>query len=214
MILAIDTSIGSTVAVVEPSGDVRSLAESADALGHAEIIGELLERALAEAGIPSDGITHVAAGMGPGPFTGLRIGIAAARAFALGRGIPVVPVASHTAAALRHIREHGDARPFAIVTDARRRENAVSVYAGTDEHGLPRRVAGPELRPRATDLAADPLLADRAAEIVEVGAVSAADVGRVAALALASRVELPDTEPLYLRSPDVTLSAGPKRVSA
>src|SRR5690606_41296655 len=67
-----------------------------DPLGHAEVIGDLLERALVE----DAEITHVVAGMGPGPFTGLRIGIAAARAFALGRGVPVVAVPSHFAAAL------------------------------------------------------------------------------------------------------------------
>ena len=100
MILGIDTSLGTAVAVVEPDGVVRSQLESADPRGHAEVIGTLIERALAEASLRPSDILHVAAGMGPGPFTGLRVGIAAARAFALGRGIPVVPVVSHDAVAL------------------------------------------------------------------------------------------------------------------
>jgi tRNA threonylcarbamoyl adenosine modification protein YeaZ len=215
VILAIDTSLGSTVAVVDPRGDVRSIAESEHTLGHAEIIGTLLERALADAGLAPADIAHVAAGMGPGAFTGLRIGIAAARAFALGRGIPVVPVASHDAAALRRLAASPAGR-FAIVTDARRRENAITVYDGTDEHGLPRRVAGPELRPQTADLSADPLTSG--AETVHADTVSAADIGRVAALRLASgwrpTGELAETEPLYLRSPDVTVGHAPKRVSA
>jgi tRNA threonylcarbamoyl adenosine modification protein YeaZ len=215
VILAIDTSIGSTVAVVEPSGVVRAEAGSEGTLGHAELIGTLLVRALDEAGIAPADVTHVAAGMGPGAFTGLRIGIAAARAFALGRGIPVVPVASHDAAALRHL-DTNPAGPFAIVTDARRRENAITVYDGVDDRGLPRRVAGPELRPRAADLAADPLTA--AADIVDTPAISAAALGRAAALALAAgwepTGELAETEPLYLRSPDVTIGHAPKKVSA
>jgi len=214
VILAVDTSIGSTVAIVEPGGAVRAVAESENTLGHAETIGLLLERALAEAGVGPAGVTHVAAGMGPGAFTGLRIGIAAARAFALPRGIPVVPVASHDAVALGRLTAGARGR-FAIVTDARRRENAVSVYEGLDERGLPRRVGGPELRPRAADLAADPLTAG--AEVVEVVAIPGGEVGRVAALALAAgwrpSGDLAETEPLYLRSPDVTVGHVPKRVS-
>ncbi|WP_203136267.1 tRNA (adenosine(37)-N6)-threonylcarbamoyltransferase complex dimerization subunit type 1 TsaB [Microbacterium sp. JZ31] len=212
MILAIDTSIGSTVAVVAPDGAVRAVAESEHTLGHAEIIGTLLERVLEESG---GEITHVAAGMGPGAFTGLRIGIAAARAFALGRGLAVIPVPSHDAAALAHL-DAGASGPFAVVTDARRRENAVTVYDGAAENGLPRRVAGPELRPQTADLASDPLTSG--AEIVRAERIRAGDVGRVAALLLASgwrpTGELAETEPLYLRSPDVTVGHAPKRVSA
>lgn len=220
MILAIDTSIGSTVAVVEPRSSardvtVRSVAERENTLGHAEIIGTLLEEALADAGVTPSEITHVAAGMGPGAFTGLRIGIAAARAFALGRGIPVIPVPSHDAAALGHL-DAGGSGSFAIVTDARRRENAVTVYEGVDEDGLPRRVAGPELRPQTADLASDPLTSG--AEVVHAARIHAGEVGRIAALMLASgwrpSGELAETEPLYLRSPDVTVGHAPKRVSA
>ena len=215
MILAIDTSIGSTVAVVAPDGVVRGVAESAGTLGHAEIIGTLLEQALAEAGVAPADITHVAAGMGPGAFTGLRIGIAAARAFALGRGVAVVPVPSHDAAALAHLDTAGPG-PFAIVTDARRRENAITVFDGSDERGLPRVVAGPELRPQAADLATDPLT--EGSEIVHAATISAAAIGRVAALMLASGWQptgaLAETEPLYLRSPDVTVGHAPKKVSA
>ena len=101
MILGIDTSLGTAVAVVESDGVVRAEASSDNPLGHAEAIGTLLVDALAGAArgpigqtgaLEEVALTHVAAGMGPGPFTGLRVGIAAARAFALGRGLPVVAV--------------------------------------------------------------------------------------------------------------------------
>src|SRR6218665_341724 len=92
------------------------------------------------------GVTGVAAGMGPGPFTGLRVGIAAARAFALGVGCPVIPVLSHDAIAREWYRL-GGASPVQIVTDARRRELAVSSYRGCDRDGLPVRTDGPELWP-------------------------------------------------------------------
>ena len=150
MILAIDSSIGSGVAIVDAASDeVRGQASSEAPRGHAEVIGTLIAQALAEANATPADITHVAAGMGPGPFTGLRIGIAAARAFAIGRGIPVVPVASHDAAALAVLDEDPSAR-FVVVTDARRRENAVSAYAGL-AGDLPNRTAGPELLPHTED---------------------------------------------------------------
>ncbi|WP_105566306.1 tRNA (adenosine(37)-N6)-threonylcarbamoyltransferase complex dimerization subunit type 1 TsaB [Microbacterium halophytorum] len=221
MILAVDTSIGSTVALVSPAGDVLAEANSPSPRGHAEVIGDLLVAAFERAGIAPDAVTHVAAGMGPGPFTGLRIGIAAARAFAAGRGLPVVPVASHDAPALAHA-EVSAQDAFAIVTDARRRENAVSVYRGLDDSGLPARASGPELHPQTADLAA----ALSGVEIVHAGAapaepsdagaaavIRAADLGRVAARMLAAGVEPRENEPLYLRSPDVTVNHTRKRVS-
>lgn len=227
MILGIDTSVGTAVAVVEADGVVLAEASSANPLGHAEVIGDLLRAALGTAradaplghagagtpGAPAQ-ITAVAAGMGPGPFTGLRVGIAAARTFALGRGVPVVPVVSHDAAALGILLDQAllgetDAGRFAIVTDARRREFAYTVYEGMDEDGLPIRVTEPALTPRD---AIDTVLAGFGAERRDTTAVSAAMVALVAARALAAGREVGPRDALYLRSPDVTLPAGPKKV--
>ncbi|MDX2377232.1 tRNA (adenosine(37)-N6)-threonylcarbamoyltransferase complex dimerization subunit type 1 TsaB [Microbacterium sp. LRZ72] len=210
MILAIDTSLGSGVAVVGLDGRVAGEATTDDPLGHAEIIGDLLERALAQAGIAPADLTHVAAGMGPGPFTGLRIGVAAARAFALARGIPVVPVVSHDAAALAH-DDTARAYPLAIVTDARRRELAYTLYSGIGADGIPVRLTEPALSPR-DDL--DAALAPRGAARVDVATIAPAAVGRVAAALIATDAVPAASEPLYLRAPDVTLGHIPKRVSA
>ena len=227
MILGIDTSVGTAVAVVEVDGVVLAEALSANPLGHAEVIGDLLHTVLgtaradaplghAGAGTPGERleITAVAAGMGPGPFTGLRVGIAAARTFALGRGIPVVPVVSHDAAALGILLDQAlagetDAERFAIVTDARRRELAYTVYDGMDDDGLPVRVTEPALTPRDE---IDTVLAGLGAERRDTTAVSAAMVALVAARSLAAGREVGPRDALYLRSPDVTISAGPKKV--
>lgn len=193
MILAVDTSLGTAVAVIDADGRTVAEASTPDPLGHAEVIGELLSR------VVRPGITHVVAGMGPGPFTGLRIGIAAARAFALGRGVPLVPVPSHFAIAL----DAPDEGPFAVVTDARRREIAVSVFDGADADGIPNLITPTRLEKRGVGL-------DEPAH--EATELSAAALARVGARAIASGRVLADAEPLYLRSPDVVQPGAPKRV--
>jgi tRNA threonylcarbamoyladenosine biosynthesis protein TsaB len=208
--LGIDTSLGTAVAVVAPDGFVVAEASSDNPLGHAEVIGDLL--ATVTAGVE---ITYVASGMGPGPFTGLRVGIAAAHAFALGRGIPVVPVPSHDAIALQTLTADaavGTGTPrFAVVTDARRREFAYTVYDGLDADGLPVRVADSALSPRDE---LDARLAELGARCDDAVRVPAGMLALAAARAVAAGRALTGTEALYLRSPDVTLPAGPKRVTA
>lgn len=205
MILAVDTSLGTAVALIDADGVTRGEASTADPLGHAEVIGDLLRDALAGAG-PAD-ISHVVSGMGPGPFTGLRIGIAAARAFALGRDLPVVPIPSHHAAALRAIETDAVSGAFAIVTDARRREVAITVFDGTDADGIPNVIADTALVPRAD---ADERLAGT--RRIDVETLPAADLARVGVRALAAGRVLADDEPLYLRHPDVSLPGTPKKV--
>ncbi|KQQ05198.1 MULTISPECIES: tRNA (adenosine(37)-N6)-threonylcarbamoyltransferase complex dimerization subunit type 1 TsaB [unclassified Rathayibacter] len=205
MLLAIDTSSGTSVAVVDENGEVRSERTETDTMRHAEVVGSLLRDALEAAGVSPAAIEAVAVGMGPGPFTGLRVGIAAARAFAFGRGIPTVPVVSHDAVALEALR-HGRSGGFLVVTDARRRELYWSAYAGLDAAGIPERLAGPGLdKPPALPFPDLPRL--------EAATVSAAELGVVAVRTRAAGRPLAADEPLYLRSPDVTLSAGPKRVT-
>jgi tRNA threonylcarbamoyladenosine biosynthesis protein TsaB len=219
VILAIDTSVGTAVAVVDDDGVVLAEASSPNPLGHAEVIGTLLHDALAAASAAPEStgaeLAHVAAGMGPGPFTGLRVGIAAARAFALGRGIPVVPVASHDAVALEVFLAAAlagtEVARFAVVTDARRREFAFTVYDGIDDDGLPVRATEPALIPRD---ALEARLGELGARRHDAVSISAAMVGIVAGRLVAAGREAASTEPLYLRSPDVTLPHAPKRVTA
>lgn len=224
MILGIDTSLGTAVAIVDADGVVRAEGASENPLGHAEVIGTLLQQAIDAAGstaahgsgVPATGgeITHVAAGMGPGPFTGLRIGIVAARTFALARSIPVIPVPSHDGVALSVLIaatfEGADAGRFAVVTDARRREFAYTVYEGLDDDGLPVRVTESALIPR-DDL--DARLDELGAARLDATSVPAPLLALAAARAIAAGRTLADAEPLYLRSPDVTLGHTPKRVT-
>ena len=98
---------------------------------------------------------------------------------------------------------------FAVVTDARRRELAFTVYEGVDDDGLPVRITEPALAPR-DDL--DARLAELGAQRRDVDAISGAMIALVAARALAAGRELASTEPLYLRAPDVTLPGARKKV--
>ncbi|MRX44270.1 tRNA (adenosine(37)-N6)-threonylcarbamoyltransferase complex dimerization subunit type 1 TsaB [Agromyces kandeliae] len=204
MLLAIDTSTGTSVAVVDLDGGILAETGTNDTMRHAELIGDRIRDAMARAGVRPSDLSGVAAGMGPGPFTGLRVGIAAARAFALGIGRPVVPVVSHDAIAHAWYAS-GGAGPLQVVTDARRRESAVSDYDGLDADGLPVRLAAPRLEPR------DAVPESRGIRL-DADTVSAGSLGLVAELAHASgRLPVADDEALYLRAPDVTPSAG-KRV--
>ena len=205
MLLAIDTSAGTSVAVVDRDAGILSEHSESDTRRHAEVIGTLIRRALADAGVQVTDLSGVAVGMGPGPFTGLRVGIAAARAFALGIGRPVVPVVSHDGVAF------GRTEPVLVVTDARRREVYWSAYSGTDAVGLPIRTAGPGLC--APDRLATDVPDFATYRRVDAEVVSAAAIGLVAELLYANQRPFASSEALYLRSPDVTLSAGPKRVS-
>lgn len=202
MLLAIDTSAGTAVAIVDDDGRMLASRSTPDTRRHAEVIGPFLAEVLAEAG--SAPLTGVVAGIGPGPFTGLRVGIAAARAVALARGVPLHAVPSHDAVALARVVGGVAAGRFAVVTDARRREVAVTVY--TAQLPVPVVLEPPHLIARAAFAPAHDVPA------YEVAEIPAVELARVAQARLAAGIRLPDPSPLYLRAPDVTLSS-PKRVT-
>jgi tRNA threonylcarbamoyl adenosine modification protein YeaZ len=211
MLLAIDTSAGSSVAVVDLEGGILAELSSADTRRHAEVVGDLIAGALEQSGVAVAQLSGVVAGMGPGPFTGLRVGIAAARAFAFGAGIVVVPVVSHDAVAF------GLAEPTIVATDARRGELYWSAYRGMDAAALPVRVHGPALAKVAELESAVPGFDGYA--LVRAEQISAGALGMVAENLYANGRSFAAAfgravEPLYLRSPDVTPSTGPKRVTS
>lgn len=211
MLLAIDTSAGTSVAIVDRDAGTLAEYSSPDTRKHAEVIGEFIQACLTDSGIAVTDLSGVVAGMGPGPFTGLRVGIAAARAFAFGAGKRVVPIVSHDAIAFGAL-DGRSTEPVLIATDARRREVYWSAYSGVDDAGLPIRTTGPALA-KATEL--ESAVADyHSYRLIEAAEVSAASLGLLAEALYANGRSFAADEALYLRSPDVTLSAGPKRVTA
>jgi tRNA threonylcarbamoyl adenosine modification protein YeaZ len=198
VILAVDSSGTTGVALLDDQGEVAAVRRSGDPRGHAEAIGPLLEEVLA--GRAAE-VTAVAYGVGPGPFTGLRVGIAAARTAALVLGVPELPVLSHDAIALAAV-ERGAEPPFVVVADAKRREVYATVYRSVDAAGVPVRAGEPEVG-----------APDGVPDLPRITApVDAAAIGRVAALRRAAGIAPEPRDARYLRSPDVTL-ATPKRVA-
>jgi tRNA threonylcarbamoyl adenosine modification protein YeaZ len=200
-LLAIDTSAGTSVAIVR-DGTVISEHSSDNPLTHAEVIGTLIQQCLTDAHVSASEVTGVVSGMGPGPFTGLRVGIAAAEAFSVGAGIPLHPMVSHDAVAWQHFQH--SATPIQVITDARRKEKFVSVYSGM-LNMIPVKAEGPSLSP------ADqvPSFAGTVREVTEI---SAGALGCAAYAMLINNTPFIPAQAIYLRSPDVTLSKGPKRV--
>ncbi|TFD80942.1 tRNA (adenosine(37)-N6)-threonylcarbamoyltransferase complex dimerization subunit type 1 TsaB [Cryobacterium fucosi] len=210
MLLAIDTSAGTSVAVVDLERGVLAELGTDDTMRHAEVVGRLIADCLAAAGIGVGDLSAVVGGMGPGPFTGLRVGIAAARVFALGAGTPFVPIVSHDAIAYGRYRA-GHVGALVVVTDARRREVNWSAYSGADAVGLPIRIDAPGVAKPA--VLQEPDWTHVGSPRFDAATVSAGDLGLVAELSRAHHRAFAVDEALYLRSPDVTMSSGRKRVS-
>lgn len=202
VMLAVDTAIGTSIALGH--GGLVHEVSSDDSRGHAEAIGGLLARVFELAGISPSAVTGVVAGIGPGPFTGLRVGIAAAHAFAVGSGVPLLPVQGHEAVALA-LLENGSAPELRVVQDAKRRELFVTKYDGYTSAGLPQRIDGPQLEQRDAIVSAP--------GDVWPERIPAARLVQIAARRLIASVSFEEDRALYLRAPDVKPAAAVKRVS-
>jgi tRNA threonylcarbamoyladenosine biosynthesis protein TsaB len=197
MLLTIDSSIGTAVGVVGLQGNCLSEARVEDRRSHAEAIGPLIARALADATATPADISGVVMGVGPGPFTGLRVGMAAAAAFAQGRSIPLLPVLSHDSAAWQLERE------TVVVSDARRGELAVTRYRPEPGSQFARKVADTQLIQR-DDLPAGAEEWDGAA-VVWLEDVDSCALAKAVLWYQHHNVSLLPPQAVYLRAPDVTM---------
>lgn len=224
LLLAIDTSTTAITVALHDGASVVAESTTLDARAHAEHLAPNIRAALASAGAEPGDVTDVVVGIGPGPFTGLRVGIVTGRTFAFALGLPVRGLTSLDAIA--HEAWLGGRRgDLLVATDARRKEVYAATYVLDDVRAcrvgepvvsraadLPPEVRGLSTAGRGPSLYAEAL----------PGAVAPLDVsgGALADLAARRLREGPASpavglqwvdpghgfdglEPLYLRRPDV-----------
>jgi len=213
-VLAIDTALGACAAAVldTAAGAVSAHESTAMQRGHAEALMPLIARVMQRAGMGFTDIDRIAVTTGPGSFTGLRVGIAAARGLALAAGRPAVGITTLAAYAAPFIAAD-DTQPVVAAIDARHDHVYLQVFGPAG-----RTLVSPRLLPlrEALRVAATgaPRLAGNAAAMLAGGwplgeraprAVEqrpAPDIAWVARLgALAADTSAP-VKPLYLRAPD------------
>jgi len=201
LLLAIDTATSAITVALHDGDQVLAESSTLDARRHGEYLAPGIAEVLAKAGRSAAEVSAVVAGTGPGPFTGLRIGLVTARTFAFARGIPVFGVCSLDALAHQAWRQDaaGLGQSCVVATDARRKEvywarydvTAAKAEAIADEvSGLP--VIG----------RGGVLYADWFGRRVGPLDVSAGALAGLAARRLVAGEELPEAEPMYLRRPD------------
>lgn len=222
IILALDAALSSCSAAVLRDGEpVREIFE--DRLrGHAERLVPMCQRACAAAAVSFDQITHIAVTRGPGTFTGVRIGLAAAKGLALALDVPLLGVTTLEVVARNAQTQMGrDPGRVAIVHDARRAEVYMQLFdlasdgpaALTPPAAVPLDQVEKILRDAGVSalvgsgarLVADLLSPEVAADMTfpEVpDQPNAATVSRLARERIMAGEIEPAVTPLYLRAPD------------
>jgi tRNA threonylcarbamoyladenosine biosynthesis protein TsaB len=227
LVLGFDTATPAVSVALHDGERVVSAAFAVDARRHSELLAPMISKVMADAGVTRGDLTAVAVGVGPGPYTGLRVGVVTARVLGSVLGLPVRGVCSLDLIAA----SAAPGREFLVATDARRKEVYWARYGATG-----RRLAGPAVGqassvPDAADLAvagAGGLLYPEAfGEVIGPAYPDAGTLCGIVARSLTapSSAALPSAasspglppllppEPLYLRRPDAREPGPPKRVT-
>ena len=214
LILAFDTATPAVTVAVHDGAQVVAEESAVDARRHGELLAVFIDKALSSAGATPAGLTAIAVGTGPGPYTGLRAGLVTARVLGAALGLPVDGICTLDVIALTAAEQVGG-REFLVATDARRKELYWARYSAFGQ-----RVSGPEVSP-ASDLPAGFPVAGEGARlypelIAEPLEPAFPAAGRLAALAagrIAAGTPAAPPQPLYLRRPDAREPGRPKRVT-
>jgi tRNA threonylcarbamoyladenosine biosynthesis protein TsaB len=212
VLLALDTATALVSVALHDGERVVVELSSEQPMKHGEHLAPLIEQAMREAGIVRQDLTAVAAGVGPGPFTGLRVGLVTARTLGHVLEVPVYGVCTLDAIALEVVASGGAGGSFLVATDARRKEVYLASY---DEDG--RRLEGPvvtrpaEVATSAPVAGAGPALYPDA--FPHAIAPDRPSAGWIASAVSEELVDLLEPEPLYLRRPDAVAGAPRKPVT-
>lgn len=215
MLLALDTSTPLVGVALHDGASVVHRAVSDVPLQHGEQLAVMIAAALDDTGADRRDLTGIAVGVGPGPFTGLRVGVVTARVLSLALGVPAHGVSSlDVLAATALAGTDGPSSGFVATLDARRKELFWAEYDAAGRRVGDPQVGRPETVPAGLVVGAGPVLYAEAFPTTLGDANPAApDPGVLAQVVQDQRVEVVEAEPVYLRRPDAVVPGPPKAVS-
>jgi len=226
LILAIDTALDACSAGVLDTRASKLVAQESQPMkrGHAEALMPLIARVIGQSGIGFKALDRIAVTTGPGSFTGLRVGLSAARGIALAANKPVVGLTTLTAYAAPIVSQNGE-HPVISAIDARHDHVYLQVVSGNGSSLIRPRVASIEEALGAARFGAPHLvgnaagiLADRwpaqALPPFKVDAQPAPDIAWVGWLGAAVSPNTAPARPFYLRAPDAKPAKDPLQKAA
>jgi len=227
LLLALDTATPAMTVALHDGSRVLAGQTTVSSRRHGELLAAMIEQVLAAGGATRTDLEAIAAGTGPGPYTGLRAGLVTARVLASALGIPVMGVCTLDVIA-RAAAPAAAGRDFIVAADARRKEVYWARYAPSGRRIGEPGVSSPAEVARAAAAggavghspAPRPVAGEGPALYPELGACpipprypDAAQLAEIAAERLAEGGSLDPPEPLYLRRPDAQVPGKPKRVT-
>jgi tRNA threonylcarbamoyl adenosine modification protein YeaZ len=201
VIVAIDTSAAIAVAIVDGDSVLASFSQF-EPRGHAELLAGMVESSMADAGITGADVSGVVVGTGPGPFTGLRVGLVTARTLALTWDVPVYGWCSLDALGAAHGGE------VTVVADARRKEVYWATYRAGERLDGPHVTSPVDVPTHGDVVGRGALLYPDVFAGARAGDPDPAWLARIVAARINTgsssqgETDFPTT-PLYLRRPDV-----------
>jgi tRNA threonylcarbamoyladenosine biosynthesis protein TsaB len=214
LVLAFDTATPAVTVAVGDAEQVLAYRTTVDARRQGELLAVGISAVLAEAGLAVGDLDAIASGAGPGPYTGLRVGLVTARVLGSAVGVRACGFCTLDVIAADAV-EAAAGREFLVATDARRRELYWARYSAA---GV--RLSGPEVAAPAALPAGLPVAGEGAHAYPDLGEPiaprypSAATAVRWCAARLAAGEPLGPPDPLYLRRPDAREPGAPKSVLA
>jgi tRNA threonylcarbamoyladenosine biosynthesis protein TsaB len=206
VLLAFDTATAQVSVAVHDGSDVVAEQVSAQAMKHGEHLAPLISTVLASIGATVKDVTGIAVGVGPGPFTGLRVGLVTARTLGLALDVPVHGLCTLDALAAEAVASGAVVGDFLVATDARRKEVYIASYSA---EGV--RVSGPDVARPSEVASTRPVVGEGAllypTDFPHAVGPARPSAGWLARLVVSGTVEPLEPEPLYLRRPDAVATA-------
>jgi tRNA threonylcarbamoyladenosine biosynthesis protein TsaB len=213
VLLAFDTATPLVSVALHDGGSVVAERVSDRPMKHGEQLAPLIAAVLSDAGAGRQDLTALGVGCGPGPFTGLRVGLVTARTLAFVLDVPVYGVCSLDVLAVEAVDTAAVSSEFVVATDARRKEVYVASYAADGT-----RTDGPHVLKPADAASSLPVVGEGAVlypdDFPHAAGPTRPSAGWLARVVTDRRAELLGPEPLYLRRPDAAMPGQPKRVTA